>query len=181
MDNSSFGSCSSSLAHDTDEATSASSWVARDADDAMSEPSWTALTKRKERDWWGIDLEGEMAKLEVVCPWSGTECGSVNPKGKIGHWSVRTRFANEESEEPNGAENEKQKKEMEVDEAAPHEASAEIQSNKRKVIRVESQETQDHVPETLAISKEEAEEMGFVPSALGEPRGAFLLVLQSMQ
>ena len=65
----------------------------------------------------------------------------MDPKGKIGHRSVRTRFANEESEEPKGAENEKQKKEMEVDEAAPHKASAEIQSPKRKVIRVESQET----------------------------------------
>ena len=91
LDNSSFGSCSSFLAHDTNEATSASSWVAQDADDAMSEPSWTALTKRKERDWWGIDLEGEMAKLEVVCPWSRTEGGSVDPKGEIGS----TKFANE--------------------------------------------------------------------------------------
>ena len=43
LDNSSFGSCSSSLALDTDEAVSASSWVAQDADDAMSESSWTAL------------------------------------------------------------------------------------------------------------------------------------------
>ena len=42
---------------------------------------------------------------------------------------------------------------------------------KRKVIRVESEETQDYVCETLAISQEEAEEMGFVPSALSEPRG----------
>ena len=44
------------------------------------------------------------------------------------------------------------------------------------MIRVESEETQDYVLETLAISQEEAEEMGFVPSALGEPRGAPLLV-----
>ena len=53
-----------------------------------------------------------------------------------------------------------------MDEAAPHEASAEIQSPKRKVIRVESEETQDNVRETLAISQEEAVEMGFAPSAL---------------
>ena len=39
LENSSFGSCSSSLAHDTDEATPASSWVAQDADDAMPESS----------------------------------------------------------------------------------------------------------------------------------------------
>ena len=60
---------------------------------------------------------------------------------------------------------------MEVDGEVPQEASAEIQSPKRKVIRVESEETQDYVCETLAISQEEAEEMGFVPSALSEPRG----------
>ena len=61
---------------------------------------------------------------------------------------------------------------MEVNDAVPREASAEIQSPKRKVIRAESEETQDNVRETLAISTEEAEEMGFVSSALGEPRGA---------
>ena len=57
---------------------------------------------------------------------------------------------------------------MEV-EAALHEASAEVQSPKRKVIRVESEETQDCVRETLAISQEEADEMGFVPNASSEP------------
>ena len=40
------------------------------------------------------------------------------------------------------------------------------------MIRVESEETQNYVRETLAISQEEAEELGFVPSALSEPRGA---------
>ena len=46
-DNSSFGSCSSFQAFDTDEALSASSKVAKDADQALSEASWTALTKPK--------------------------------------------------------------------------------------------------------------------------------------
>ena len=44
-DNSSFGSCSSSLAFNTDEAMSASSRMAQDADEAMSEQSVTALAK----------------------------------------------------------------------------------------------------------------------------------------
>ena len=48
--NSSFGSCSSSLAFDTDKVMSASSKMAQDADEAMSESSWTALAKRKVRD-----------------------------------------------------------------------------------------------------------------------------------
>ena len=64
---------------------------------------------------------------------------------------------------------------MEVDEATPHEVSAEVQSPKRKVTRVESEETQDYARETLAISQGQAEEMGFVQSAHGEPRGATYL------
>ena len=46
---------------------------------------------------------------------------------------------------------------MEVDDAVLQEASAEIQSPKRQNIRVESEETQDHVRETLPMSQEEAE------------------------
>ena len=53
------------------------------------------------------------------------------------------------------------------------EARVEAQGPKRRVIRVESEETQDHMRETLAISLEEADEIGSVPSALSEPRGAF--------
>ena len=45
------------------------------------------------------------------------------------------------------------------------EARAEVQGPKRRVICV-------YVRETLAIRQEEADEMGFVLSALSEPRGA---------
>ena len=155
---------SSSLAFDTHEAMSASSKMAQDADEAKSESSWTALAKEKERNWWTIDLEGEMEKLEVIGPWSGTEGGSVDPKGKMGHRSARKQAAKEESEKLKEAE-------MEVDGLGPQEESVEIQSPRRKVIRVESKVTQGYVRETLAISQEEAEEVGFVPSALSEPRG----------
>ena len=72
-DNSSFGSSSSSLAFHTDEAMSSSSRMAQEVDEAMSESFWTALAKEKERDWWSIDLEGEVEKREVRGPWSVTE------------------------------------------------------------------------------------------------------------
>ena len=55
-------------------------------------------------------------------------------------------------------------------------ARVEVQGPKRRVTRVEPEETQDYVRGRLAhgeISQEEAEEIGFVPSALSEPRGAF--------
>ena len=45
---------------------------------------------------------------------------------------------------------------------------------RRAVIRVESEETQDHVRERCTyedLSQEEVNESGFVPSALSEPRG----------
>ena len=50
---------------------------------------------------------------------------------------------------------------MKVDGKVLQEESFEIQSPKRKVIRVETEETQDYVRETLAISQEEAKEKGF--------------------
>ena len=54
---------------------------------------------------------------------------------------------------------------------APQGESVET-SSKRKVIRVESEETQDYVCGMLAISQEEAEVLAFVPSAFSEPRGS---------
>ena len=44
-------------------------------------------------------------------------------------------------------------------------ARVEVQGPKRRVIRVESEETQDHIRKRLA------DEIGFVPSASSEPRG----------
>ena len=43
--------------------------------------------------------------------------------------------------------------------------------SKKKSFWVESEETQDYVRESLNLSREEAEEISFVPSALGIPRG----------
>ena len=74
FDSSSLDSCSPSLE--------------QDADDAMSASSWTSLAKWKERDWWSVDLEGETEKPEVEGGFSRTEGGSVDPEGKMGHWSA---------------------------------------------------------------------------------------------
>ena len=120
--------------------------------------------RRRKGTGWNVDLEGEIQKLEVVGLMSGTEGESVDPEGKMGHWSARIMRTKAESEEPKGAE-------MEVDGAVPQEARVEIQSPKRKVFRVESVETQYYVREDLAISEEEAEKLGCVPNALGEPPG----------
>ena len=60
----------------------------------MSESSWIALAKGKGRDWWSIDLDGEVEKLEVRGPWSVTE----GPKVEVGHASDRTKVAREGKE-----------------------------------------------------------------------------------
>ena len=62
---STLGSCPSSLVPSTEE--------------AKSEASWTALAKENERDWWSIDLEGEVEELEVGCLWPVTKGGSMDP------------------------------------------------------------------------------------------------------
>ena len=45
-----------------------------------------------------------------------------------------------------------------------------LKVRKGKVIRVELEETQDHVRESLDLSREEAEEISFVPSAMSIPQ-----------
>ena len=65
-----------------------------------------------------------MEKLEVTCPWSGTEGGSVNPKGEMGYRSLRWKAAKEEREKLKEAE-------MEMDGEMHQKESPEIQSRAR--------------------------------------------------
>ena len=53
---------------------------------------------------------------------------------------------------------------------APGEEGEEVKSPNRKVIRVESEETQDHVREAKDLNQEEADEMSFVPSVISVPQ-----------
>ena len=53
---------------------------------------------------------------------------------------------------------------------ALREEDAEFQSPKRKVLRVESEETQDYVRESLNLRLKQAEAISFGPSALSSPR-----------
>ena len=53
---------------------------------------------------------------------------------------------------------------------APGEGSEEVKSPKRKVIRLESEETQDYVREANDLNQEESEEISFVPSGISVPQ-----------
>ena len=58
----------------------------------------------------------------------------------------------------------------EVKNGVPGEEGEESKSPKRKIIRVESEETQDFVREAKRTDQEEAEELSFVPSAISVPQ-----------
>ena len=53
---------------------------------------------------------------------------------------------------------------------APGEEYEESKSPKRKIIRVESEETQDYVKEANDVDQEEVDEISFVPSAISVPQ-----------
>ena len=89
---------------------------------------------------------------------------SVNPEDEGRHTHARTKVARKERE--NQTQSEK-----EANQIALHGEGAEVQSPKSKVVRMESEETQDFVRESSNLSQEEAGEISFVPSALSIPRG----------
>ena len=96
---------------------------------------------------------------------------SVNPEGESRHRHVRAKMARKEIENQT-------RMEKKANVKASWDDGAETQSPKRKVIRVESKETQGYVRESLNLSQEEAEEISFVPSALTR---TYVLVRQSLQ
>ena len=71
----------------------------------------------------------------------------MEPKGEMGHKSDRVKVTREDKERLKDDE-------MKMDVDAPQRESAETKSSKRKMIRVEPEETQDYVGGTLAISQD---------------------------
>ena len=75
----------------------------------------------------------------------------MNPDGEGHHERAHAKRSRRESE-------------------APGEEGEEVKSPKRKVISVESEETQDHVIKAKDTDHEESEEVSFVPSAISVPQ-----------
>ena len=120
------------MSSNTDEAMPASSRLAQEMEEAISEASWTALAKEKERDWWSIDLEGEVEELEVGCPWTVTEGDSVDPEGEMNHQSEGKKTAVEEEENWEKLREDEMEVEMEVDAGVPQAETAEMKSPKKE-------------------------------------------------
>ena len=142
-----------------EEVCSESSRKMQDKEETASQASWTAVTKGKEKEVWRLEPEGEAERPEATVPWNGAEGVSVNPEGESRHEQVRANITSKERDNQT-------KMEENVEGKAPGEEGAEIQSPKRKAIRVESEETQEYVRESLNLSRDEAEEISFVPSAI---------------
>ena len=129
--------CSPSMACDREEVCSDSARKMQDEEETTSEASRAAATKEKEKEMWRVEPEDEAERPEAT-------------EGEGRYEPVRANIIGER-------ENQK----------APSEEGVETQSPKRKVIQVESEETQDYVRETLNLSRDEAEETSFVPRAIG--------------
>ena len=131
---------------DTEEVSSESSRKMQE--ETTSEASWAAMTKGKGKEAWRVEPGGETEKPEVTALWNEAEGVSVNPEGESHHEETRAKIT----------------RRMEIE--MRRVKRVRIQRSKKKVIRVESEETQDYVRESLNLSREEAEEISFVPSTI---------------
>ena len=134
----------SSVACDMEVMSSETSRRVQEKEETVPEASWTAVAKRKEKEEWAGTRRGnsDAGSHSFV-----EQDVSVNPEGESHHERIQTKSTRRERE-------------------APGEEGEETKSPKRKVIRVESEETQDYVRESLDLSREEAEEISFVTSAI---------------
>ena len=105
--------------------------------------------EKKTRGGW--NQKGKRETLETKVVSNGVEGVHVNPNGEGHHEREQVKSSRRESE-------------------APGEEGEEIKSPKQKIFRVESEETQDYVREATDMNQEEAEEISFVPSAIGVPQ-----------
>ena len=91
----------------------------QDKEETTSEASCTAETKGKETEVWRLEPEGEAERPGAAVPWNGRH----GQKSQRRTEKIQTKM------------------EEKVDGEAPGDEGAEIQSPKRKVIRMESEET----------------------------------------
>ena len=143
----SFESCRSSVVDGTEEVSSESSRKMQDKEETTPEALWAAVAGR---EGWRLEPEGETETPKVIVWWNEAEGVPVNPDGEGHREQARAKSPRRERE-------------------APGEEGEEAKAPKRKVIRVESEETQDYVKGAMDLSQEDAEEISFVPSAIGVP------------
>ena len=102
-----------------------------------------------ENDEWRLEPEGEAEVPESIIAPDAVEGAPVDLVGESRHEQVEAKLSRRGREMLNDDE--------------------EIRSPERKVIRVESEETQDHVREGRSTEQEGEEQRTFVPSAESVP------------
>ena len=107
----------------------------QDEQEVTSETSWNA-TRGKDVDEWRLEPEGETETPETKALWNSVEGVPGYPDGEGRHERVQVKSSRRESE-------------------VPGEEGEEVKSPKRKVIRVESEETQDYVREAKDLNQDE--------------------------
>ena len=146
----SFESCRSSEVDHVEVMSLESPRKMHDVQEAMDETAWKATRGRGE-DAWRLEPEGEteMPATRVVS--DGVEGIYVKLNGECHHAREQVKNSRRQSDAPG------------------EEGVKKLKSPKRKIIRVESEETQDYVRETKNTDQEEPEELSFVPSAISVP------------
>ena len=146
----SLESCRSSVVDQVEWMSLGSPRKSQDVQMVISETAGKATRGRGE-DAWILEPEGvtEMPETRVVS--DGLESIHVDLDGEGRHVREQVKKSRRQSE-------------------APGEEGEEIQSPKRKIIRVECEETQDYVREANDMDQEEAEEISFVPSSISVPQ-----------
>ena len=102
-----------------------------------------------EESEWRLEPEGEAEVPEIIIVSDAVEGTFVDLDGESRHEQVEAKLSRRGREMLNEGE--------------------EVRSPKRKVVRVESEETQDYVREAKSTEYEEEEERTFVPSAVSVP------------
>ena len=146
----SLQSCRSAAVDHVEEMSLESPRKIQDVKVVTSETAGKAKRERGE-DAWRLQPEGETETLETKVVSNGVEGVHVDPNGEGCHEREQVKNSRRPSE-------------------AAGEEGEEIKSPKRKIIRVESEETQDYVREANDMGQEEAEEISFVPSATSVPQ-----------
>ena len=116
----------------------------------MKESEWKEARGREE-DAWRLEPEGETAVPETVIVADEVEGIYVDSNGEAPHGRGKSQKS--------------QKSKWRA-----RRGRGRIKSPKRKVIRLEFQETQDYVREAKSTDQEEVEELSFVPSAISVPQ-----------
>ena len=137
----------SSAVDQVEEISLESSRKRQDVQGVMSEIAGKEMRERGEEAW---RLEPEE---ETKVASHGVEGINVDSNDEGRHEGVQVKNSRRQSE-------------------APGEEGEEMKSPKRKILRVESEETQDNVREANDMDQEEGEEISFVPRAISVPQKA---------